>query len=654
VTISPGDDYYLTASTASWTRFNVTYEEDLNEDATNRNWTVRESYENVVLSDTTDPNYITNVINDSETGSGNVEVLDYGNSQDLPALQGTAVVVEDFTSSQAHSDGSAGVDYDGAWKGWSYQVANDVFGTTFEASFNFIENGLQIGTGATPLSATVDVISPGTAAAPASVAEGSVSIHLVLTSASDVTLVDDPTTPGSGVGNIWDGVAGAAGTITYATGQITSAGAVADQLDIDAITAYAADTVVVDSAVLLEDHATSTLGLIYEEPVIIEDDGDGNLSVKANATGATSWPPPKFQLNSSGTNEIDYTDGSFTLTWKIDGYPAQGPAGDTTTYATHGVPASTADYYTNPEDSVQGVLTSGTDGTAVASTDIVDPSLVADQKGLYAFGQVDELMQLCAADFQTDVTVADAMITYAELMKDKFVLLTVPYGLKPLEATNWKKNTLNKFTSYAALYYPHIKIKDPVSNASLDIPCGGHVAGVYARTDTLANVSTAPAGMSRGALNWAIGLERDLTKDEVGVLRSDKINSNVQWANTGRVVWGGLTLDTTGGEWKYIQERRLFMFLEKSVYNATQLYVFENNTPALWGKIRLQVENFLSGLNAQGYFASTNPSDSYFVICDRSNNPQETVDQGIVFCDVGVAPTTPAEYIIFRFAQKAL
>ena len=300
-------------------------------------------------------------------------------------------------------------------------------------------------------------------------------------------------------------------------------------------------------------------------------------------------------------------------------------------------------------------MAGGTDGTAVASTDIVSADLAIDQEGMYAFGKVDALMQLVAADFQTDATVGAALVDYAELMKDKFVILTVPHGLTYQEAVNWKKFTLNKYSSYAAVYYPHVKVLDPVSGVNLDIPCGGHVAGVFARTDNQNNVGEAPAGMGKGNVAWSTGLELDLTPEQVGyVYKNNKINALVQWDHTGRVVWGARSMDAAGGEYPYIQQRRTMMFCQKSVFNATHVHVFRNNGPALWTRIRTQVASFLLGQHNAGVFAGTTPTESYFVICDRTNNPQVTVDQGIVFCDVGIATNKPGEYLIFRWSQIAL
>lgn len=363
-------------------------------------------------------------------------------------------------------------------------------------------------------------------------------------------------------------------------------------------------------------------------------------TVTANIDGSFTISSPTTGL----TSELDFTVGLTALGLTVETINGTAGFGG----------GQTADYYTNPQDSILGPLTGGSDGSATDSDDVVSPLLAADMRALYSFGKVDELMQLVAADFQTDTYVMDALLTYAELMKDKFVIGAVPYGMAYQEAVTWKRFTLNRYSSFGALYYPHIKIRDPLTGTNVDVPPGGHVAGVYARTDAAKNVGKAPAGMEDGVLAWSTGLEYSLTPTQVGFLNENKINCLIQWPHTGRVVWGARSLDVSGGEWPYIQMRRLFMFVEKSVFKSTHVHVFKNNGPQLWNDISTQLVTFLTGLQQGGYFAGNSPSESFFVVCNRSNNPQNTVDQGIVYCDVGIAANKPAEFIVFRFTQKSL
>lgn len=705
IRIVPGSDDYLVQEEARWTRFTVIVDEDVNQDPSNRSWAIAEEWGDLVFDDPDDPSYIATVINAEGSGSDLIVVVDYGNGLNPTDLAGTQVTNENVSLTQRPQGSSATppVAYDGLVKGWEYTLANDPFQKSLGMSFQ-LADGLVLFTGtatadnavltdtaqdfggtdnlvgkvivnitggasavitanttttvtgvlsATPTTwttgdayAIIDpatkigtavgdaggeepIVSPGSAVSPVAIVPGSVVIDMTLTGAGAVKIIDD------GDGNLWDGVAGSCGTIDYATGQITGISPATDNLlTIQSVTAWAADTAVAGSNI--------NFGCIYVQPIALEDDADGNVLM--SSTQATGYPS-KFSLNSIGPNTVDYDTGVVNLTWQIAGNPAIGLAG---------AYLQEADYYTSPGDEISEVLTGGADGDDVTSADIVDPSLAIDEEGVYAFGKVDALMQLVAADFQTDTYVSDALITYAELVKDKFIILTVPYGLSYQEAVNWKKFQLDTFTSYAALYYPHIKILDPVTNVNLDVPVGGHVAGVYARTDTTRNVGEAPAGMQKGAIRWSTGLEADLTESQVGIVYKEKINPLVQWPHTGRVVWGARTLDSAGGEWPYIQMRRLFMYVEKSVFNATHTHVFENNGPSLWSAIQGQVSTFLQGLYDSGYLAGTSPDEAYFVICDRTNNPQYSVDQGIVYCDVGIAPNKPAEFLVFRFQQLAL
>jgi len=710
VSIVPGSSDYLEDDEARYTRFTVLVQEDTDAGVTGvSSWATIEQFSDLVFLTTTDPHYVATVMNADMGGSEYIEVVEYGNEMDPSALAGVSVVAEDFSATMQHSDASSVSvpdTYDGMFKGWQYVLANSCFPTTFAADFSFedgarydtgtddtsaaaafltdttaswvvnalvgmllyntadeshtvitantattitgvlvggttnkwtaadtyeIRSLIHIGTGPTPAATIAPIVSPGNTTTPAAITASSVRITIIDSVSGEQIIVDD------GTGKLMhpDGAGPAiqVGTIDYVTGQIADlAGPTNDVLNLAGITG--APTFTAASAIYL--------ACGYSEPVRIVDDGDGNLSV---GTTQEVGYPQKFILDASGTNELDYDTGIFILTWAIDGYPASGPGGES---------AQVVSYYTNPATSIVGQLAGGTDGSALTSNDIIGATLAADQRGLWAFGKVDALMQLVASDFQTDTTVADALITYAELMKDKFVILTVPSGLSPQEAVNWKKFQLQKYTSYAALYYPHIKIMDPVTEVATDIPCGGHVAGVYARTDITKNVGKAPAGTADGQINWSVGLELDLTPTQVGVVYPEKINALVQWPHTGRCVWGARSLDIAGGEWPYIQMRRLFMMVEKSVFNATHSHVFKNNGPALWSAIRTQITNFLLGLYQAGYFAGSSADDAFYVICDRTNNPQNTVDQGIVFCDVGIAPNKPAEFIVFRFQQLAL
>jgi phage tail sheath protein FI len=117
-------------------------------------------------------------------------------------------------------------------------------------------------------------------------------------------------------------------------------------------------------------------------------------------------------------------------------------------------------------------------------------------------------------------------------------------------------------------------------------------------------------------------------------------------------VWGARTL-SSDAEWRYLNVRRLFNYLEESILNGTQWVVFEPNDDALWAKIRRTISAFLVNQWHQGALFGLTPAEAFFVKCDRETNPAESIDAGQVICTIGVAPVKPAEFVIFRLAQMS-
>lgn len=363
------------------------------------------------------------------------------------------------------------------------------------------------------------------------------------------------------------------------------------------------------------------------------DDGNGNI------TGNVG----------TGTNTINYTTGalSFVTVGNIQG-------GTLVTVTYRSAVAETTHTETFG-DTVQG-YTQGSDGVApVTRTQISDPALnVGDGSGMYALNQVDELMQLIIPDFPDDTVIVGDQIDYAENRKDRFVILTVGQGSSAQDAVDYFRFTLNRQSQFAAMYWPWVKIADPLSdNRSVPFPPLGHIAGIYARTDTTRNVGKSPGGTVDGQLRFLTGLEKETTQGERDLVYPNKINPLISSPQTGLAVWGVRTISLQS-EWRYINARRLFMFVEKSTFNATHWIIFENNGPGLWTRIKLQLDSFLNNLFADGFFAGTKPDEGFFVICDETNNPQFSIDAGIVNIDIGIAPNKPAEFARFRFQQKTL
>lgn len=367
----------------------------------------------------------------------------------------------------------------------------------------------------------------------------------------------------------------------------------------------------------------------------ITDDGTGNLI---------------GDIDASGTNTIVYTSGAVEFTTL---YPIQGGTLVSATYRT--APSET----THSEDFAGG--TNGTfDATNYGRSQFTAPGLQSTFSGIYALDRVEELMQVAIPDFVGDVTITQDIIDYCDARAvqpsggDRFAIIQPPVGSNAQEAVDWFRYDLLRYSRFAAMYWPHVKVADPLSdNRPLTMPCLGHIAGIYARTDAAKNVGKAPGGTVDGALRFLTGLELDPSQGERDLVYQNKINPLINSPQTGLAVWGVRTISNES-EWRYINVRRLFMFLEKSVYNATHWIVFENNGPALWARIKAQLNGFLLSLFNDGYFAGTAPSEAFFVIVDDSNNDANTIAAGQVIIDIGVAANTPAEFVRFRFQQVTL
>jgi hypothetical protein len=185
-------------------------------------------------------------------------------------------------------------------------------------------------------------------------------------------------------------------------------------------------------------------------------------------------------------------------------------------------------------------------------------------------------------------------------------------------------------------------------------PCGA-IAGIMARTDAERGVWKAPAGLN-ASISGITGLAVKLNDDENGMLNPLGINCLRDFKINGKVVWGARTMrgaDQLSDEWKYIPIRRLALFIEESLFRGTQWVVFEPNDEPLWAQIRLNVGAFMQNLFRQGAFQGSTPTEAYFVKCDKTTNPQNEIDLGILNIVVGFAPLKPAEFVVIKIQQMA-
>jgi len=282
----------------------------------------------------------------------------------------------------------------------------------------------------------------------------------------------------------------------------------------------------------------------------------------------------------------------------------------------------------------------------------------ADRTGFSGLEAVDEVTMICipdlmsayergALDLEAVQAVQLAMIAHCELMGDRVAILDPPPALAPQQVKEWRVDKAGYDSKFATLYYPWIKVFDPPSGTNRMVPPSGHMAGIWARTDDTRGVHKAPANE---VVRGAVALDVQLTKPEQDMLNPIGINCLRAFPGRGIRVWGARTLSGEA-EWRYLNVRRLFNYLEESILNGTQWVVFEPNDDALWARIRRTISAFLVNEWRKGALFGLTPDEAFYVKCDRDTNPPEAIDAGQVTCEIGVAPVKPAEFVVFRLAQ---
>ena len=245
-----------------------------------------------------------------------------------------------------------------------------------------------------------------------------------------------------------------------------------------------------------------------------------------------------------------------------------------------------------------------------------------------------------------EVAIVKKIIDHCERLRFRFAVIdssdTEPAGLDP--------RTSIKDSAWAGFYTPWIVVPDLQAGTRTAIPPGGHVLGVYARTDLERGVFIAPANETlRGALDLRFNVTDDLQR----VLNLRGVNVIRSFTGRGIRVWGARTL-SSDGEWKYVNVRRLFAFLERSIYEGTQWVVFEPNDDKLWARVRGTIGQFLGSQWRAGALLGRTDDEAYFVRCDRTTMTQDDILNGRLICEIGVAALKPAEFVIFRLFQHTI
>jgi uncharacterized protein len=307
-------------------------------------------------------------------------------------------------------------------------------------------------------------------------------------------------------------------------------------------------------------------------------------------------------------------------------------------------------------------LTGGAEGQAEAPSHIAgeeadpdDPDKAAS--GLQALAEIEDIAIVASPDavrfdLAGQKTATDDLIAHCEAPKAYRIGIADPPKDSSISQVREFRSQFD--SNYAALYYPWVQIVDPTApidptagSALIDLPPCGFTAGIYARSDIERGVHKAPAN------EVVLGITKfvqNVTYNRQAVLNPEGINALRFFEGRANRVWGARTM-SSDPEWKYVNVRRLFNFLEHSIDRSTQWAVFEPNNERLWANIRQSIEDFLLVVWQSGALMGSKVEEAFFVRCDRTTMTQNDLDNGRLICLIGVAPTYPAEFVIFRIGQ---
>ena len=294
---------------------------------------------------------------------------------------------------------------------------------------------------------------------------------------------------------------------------------------------------------------------------------------------------------------------------------------------------ATANLGVNLPLAVRGFFENGGQRCFISQIAATDPL----ESGLAALDD-QAISIICCPDDATIQNSASTMAAHCEKRKDRICILQSPQPVVPV-ATHQPP----VHSSYAAYYYPWISVTSLDGSSTVTVPPSGHVAGIYAQTDSVRGVWTAPANTTLLGVN---ALSQSLTAAESDTLNARGID--VIRPLQGFRVWGARTTTNQDSDYKYIPVRRLMIFLEQSIAQGIQWAVFEPNGPALWAVVRSSIENFLRSVWRQGALQGSTDQEAFFVRCDLTTMTENDLDNGRLVCVVGIAPVAPAEFVILQ------
>lgn len=300
------------------------------------------------------------------------------------------------------------------------------------------------------------------------------------------------------------------------------------------------------------------------------------------------------------------------------------------------------------EGNVVFALSGGSDGSLakLAASDFIGEDRGPGKRtGLQSFIDNDEVA-IMAIPGVTDPNVQLSLVAHCENLKSRIAVLDVPRDSKKVADVMAHRNMFD--SSYCAMYAPWLQVFDPLDKKNIFIPPSGSVAGIYSRSDQVRGVHKAPANE---IVRACVGLDCQYNKGEQDILNPQGVNLIRYFTGQGIRVWGARTC-SSNGLWKYVNVRRLFIFLEESIKRGTNWVVFEPNDEKLWARVQRTIDAFLTRVWRDGALMGSTPGEAFYIDIGRTTMTQDDIDNGRLICVIGVAPVKPAEFVIFRITQK--
>lgn len=299
-------------------------------------------------------------------------------------------------------------------------------------------------------------------------------------------------------------------------------------------------------------------------------------------------------------------------------------------------------------DEIKVSLSGGTTGTAATLTD--DDFIGKDEgpgsrSGIQAFLDNTEV-NIMAVPGVVSPNVQLSLVAHCEKLASRFAVLDMPMTSKTVADIIKHRDIVD--SDYCAMYHPWLQVFDPLDKKDTFIPPSGSMMGIYARSDNQRGVHKAPANE---VVANCTGLFVNYNVTEQDLLNPKGVNLIRKFPGAGIRVWGARTASSKP-LWKYINVRRLFIYLEESIKANTNWVVFEPNEMGLWNRVKRTIELFLEGVWRTGALVGSSPSEAFFVDIGPNTMTKDDIDNGRLICVIGVAPVKPAEFVIFRITQK--